>query len=364
MQHLRNRTRPAPHCPSVNGVTDSWAGVARGRVADSHLRAIRGGWHAMQSNQASNFSDVGGPRAALPTATPSRSPNGPGVAAVLGASTPEAERTLELAREPEVRFPRVACAGERRTRGDDIAEAVRRVVNVVLAALALVALAPLMTLIALAVRLTSRGPIIYVQERVGLDRRRRAGGAAATSGGRPALYVATAGPPAAGAVAAHLPACAERRGEDVGGAPYRMYKFRTMRVDAESDGRPVWAAREDPRVTRVGRLLRRTRLDELPQLVNVLRGEMNLVGPRPERPAIAARLRHEVEGYALRYRVRPGITGWAQINHPYDTTLDDVRTKVRYDLEYLDRIQRGGVAEDLRILARTVPVMLGRRHGW
>ena len=88
---------------------------------------------------------------------------------------------------------------------------------------------------------------------------------------------------------------------------------------------------------------------------------MNLVGPRPERPAIAAQLRREIDGYALRYRVRPGITGWAQVNHPYDATIDDVRTKVRYDLEYIDR---RGVAEDLRILARTVPVMLGRRHGW
>lgn len=220
-------------------------------------------------------------------------------------------------------------------------------------------LAPLMTFIAVAVRLSSRGPVIYVQERVGLDRRWHAGGAvgrgtATAAGVRPVLS-------ARGAHGAETPVPPEQRGEDVGGRPYRMYKFRTMRVDAEADGLAVWASKDDPRVTRVGSVLRKTRLDELPQLVNVLRGEMNLVGPRPERPAIALRLRQDVEGYALRYRVRPGITGWAQINHPYDATLEDVRTKVRYDLEYLGR---RGVVEDLRILARTVPVMLGRRGGW
>ena len=317
----------------------------------------------MQPTNTSDISDLGAPLAGLSTAARPRSPNGPGASRVVAASTPDVERLLDLAREPEVRFrsaagvaavPRGPCgldayalpsvgAGQGHGHAGDVAEALRRVVNVVLAAVALVALAPLMTLLALAIRLTSRGPIIYVQERVGLDRRRRAGEDDASL------------------------ARAERRREDVGGAPYRMYKFRTMRVNAEADGRPVWAAKDDPRVTRVGRVLRKTRLDELPQLVNVLRGEMNLVGPRPERPAIAAQLSRQIDGYALRYRVRPGITGWAQVNHPYDATLDDVRAKVRYDLEYLDRIQqRGvtGVAEDLRILARTVPVMLGRRHGW
>jgi lipopolysaccharide/colanic/teichoic acid biosynthesis glycosyltransferase len=247
--------------------------------------------------------------------------------------------------DPSESHPPVEAAASWR---EGVAEAARRMVNVAFAALALVVLAPLMTLIAIAVRLSSRGPVIYVQERVGLDRRRAATPSAPSS--------STSG------IAAAVPLVRlERRREDAGGQPYRMFKFRTMRVDAEPQGRAVWATRDDPRVTRVGRVLRRTRLDELPQLINVLRGEMNVVGPRPERPSIAARLRREVDGYALRYRVRPGITGWAQINHPYDSSIEDVRTKVRYDLEYLSR---RSVRQDLLILARTVPVMLGRRTGW
>jgi lipopolysaccharide/colanic/teichoic acid biosynthesis glycosyltransferase len=252
---------------------------------------------------------------------------------------------------PSAAPPETAASAVRWQEG--ASEAAHRIVNVAFAALALVLLAPLMMLIALAVRLSSRGPVIYVQERVGLDRRRTTTGSAAAAAVAAAAF---GGFDAAAPLVRH-----ERRREDVGGQPYRMFKFRTMRVDAEAHGRAIWATRDDPRVTRVGRVLRRTRLDELPQLINVLRGEMNIVGPRPERPSIAARLRREVDGYALRYRVRPGITGWAQINHPYDSSIEDVRAKVRYDLEYLSR---RSVREDLRIMARTVPVMLGRRSGW
>src|SRR3954462_15528910 len=117
----------------------------------------------------------------------------------------------------------------------------------------------------------------------------------------------------------------------------------------------------DPRVTSIGRLLRQYRLDELPQLINVLRGEMNIVGPRPERPTIVAELREHIAEYPLRQRARPGITGLAQINHHYDRSLEDVRTKVHYDLEY---IRRQCVAKDLRIMLKTVPVILLRRGGW
>ena len=116
----------------------------------------------------------------------------------------------------------------------------------------------------------------------------------------------------------------------------------------------VWATQNDPRVTPVGRFLRQYRLDEIPQLLNVLRGEMNIVGPRPERPTIFAELREHITEYPLRQRAKPGITGLAQINHHYDRSLDDVRTKVRFDLEY---IRRRSLGEDLRIMLKTVPVV-------
>jgi len=140
-----------------------------------------------------------------------------------------------------------------------------------------------------------------------------------------------------------------------------IYKFRTMYVGAEHPNRAVWATREDARITPVGRIMRKLRIDELPQLFNVLKGDMDIVGPRPERPSIFSRLRHLIADYPLRQRTRPGITGWAQINQCYDTCLDDVRRKLRYDLEYL--LQRQGIREDLRIMAKTLAVML-RKGGW
>jgi len=145
------------------------------------------------------------------------------------------------------------------------------------------------------------------------------------------------------------------------GQPFTIYKFRTMRVDAERESGAVWAAQNDPRVTPVGRLLRQYRLDEIPQLLNVLRGEMNIVGPRPERPTIFAELREHIAEYPLRQRAKPGITGLAQINHHYDRSLDDVRTKVGFDLEY---IRRQSLRGDLRIMVKTLPVVLFRRGGW
>ena len=123
----------------------------------------------------------------------------------------------------------------------------------------------------------------------------------------------------------------------------------------------TWAQPEDARVTALGQVLRKFRLDEVPQLFNVLKGDMNIVGPRPEQPTIFVYLREQIEGYQRRQRVRPGITGWAQINQGYDTSVDDVRRKVRYDLEY---IRRQSALEDLRIMARTLPVMLRRRGAW
>jgi lipopolysaccharide/colanic/teichoic acid biosynthesis glycosyltransferase len=206
------------------------------------------------------------------------------------------------------------------------AELPRRLLNMVVAAIGLVLTAPLMAVIAILIKLTSRGPVLYTQTRIGLDRR------------DPKLISLN-----------------HRRGRDLGGAPFRIYKFRTMTARPARAGDQVWASPADPRVTPLGRFLRQYRLDELPQLWNVLRGDMNVVGPRPEQPKIFIELRDRIRGYKSRQCVRPGITGWAQINHPYDRSIDDVRRKVSYDLEY---IARQSVLEDLWIMLRTLPVML------
>lgn len=207
----------------------------------------------------------------------------------------------------------------------------RRFLNVVVALVALVAAAPVMLLVALAVRLTSRGPILYTQTRIGLDRR----------GDRPAPD-------------------GVRRRENLGGRPFRIYKFRTMTVEQRPDTQ-VWASPEDPRITPVGRVLRKLRLDELPQLWNVLRGDMNIVGPRPEQPRIFVDLRGQIHEYQARQRVRPGITGLAQINQHYDRCIEDVKRKVAYDLEY---IARQSLMEDLKIMLLTVPVIVFRKGAW
>ena len=203
-----------------------------------------------------------------------------------------------------------------------------RGLNAGLAALLLVLLSPIMLVIALLIRMTSRGPVIYRQRRVGLDRR----------GGR-------------------VPAENHQREVDYGGRLFDIYKFRTMHNGADDVGQ-VWATPADPRITHVGRILRLYRLDELPQLFNVVKGDMNIVGPRPEQPEIALVLRAEIDGYYDRHRVPPGITGWAQINLHYDRNIEDVRRKVALDLEY---IERQSVAEDVSILLRTVPVVLFKR---
>ena len=206
-----------------------------------------------------------------------------------------------------------------------------RSLNIVLALGSLVILLPFILLVALLVKLDSPGPAFYRQQRVGLDRR------------DPEMRG-----PAGG-----------RRVSDIGGLPFDMLKFRSMRIDAETISGPIWAQENDPRITRVGRFLRRTRLDELPQFWNVLKGEMSIVGPRPERPAFVQQLREEIGDYPLRQQVPPGITGWAQVNRRPDQTVDDVRIKVNYDLEYL---QRRSLWFDVWIMLRTLPVMFERDH--
>jgi lipopolysaccharide/colanic/teichoic acid biosynthesis glycosyltransferase len=201
---------------------------------------------------------------------------------------------------------------------------------VLVALIGLILTAPVLLVLGVLVRVTSPGPIFYSQTRVGLDRRRGA-----------------LGPPAV------------RRQADVGGRPFTIFKFRTMYVHKTED--QVWATANDARITPLGRVLRKYRLDELPQLINVLLGDMNIVGPRPEQPKIFAALRDQIEHYPKRQQVRPGITGWAQINQHYDTSVNDVRRKVEFDLEY---VERQSLMEDLSIMARTIPVMIFQRGSW
>lgn len=208
----------------------------------------------------------------------------------------------------------------------------RRALNVVVAVVGLIVSAPLMLVVAVLIKLTTQGPILYTQRRVGRDRR-----SARNARGN------------------------GRRQADRGGRLFTIYKFRTMTEAASRSDRQIWAKPDDARVTPIGRILRRYRLDELPQLWNVLKGDMNVVGPRPEQPAIFVELRERVPRYEERQRVRPGITGWAQVNHSYDRSLEDVRHKLRFDLEYLSRTS---TLEDFRIMCRTLPAMLLKKSGW
>jgi exopolysaccharide biosynthesis polyprenyl glycosylphosphotransferase len=178
----------------------------------------------------------------------------------------------------------------------------------VLASAVFVLTAPLTLLTALAVYLESDGPVLYCQERVG-----------------------------------------------EGGRTFTVFKFRSMRVDAEREGRPVWARDNDDRVTRVGRFIRVTRLDELPQLWNVLRGDMSFVGPRPERPFFVEQLEKEIPFYQQRHAVKPGLTGWAQIKYEYGSSIEDAMEKLRYDLYYIKHLS---VALDLSIVFDTVKVVI------
>jgi len=187
----------------------------------------------------------------------------------------------------------------------------KRCASLVVSTTGLLLSLPLIPFVALAVKLTSPGPLLYRQNRVG-----RAG------------------------------------------RVFECYKFRTMRADAEADLGPTWAGDEDPRITRVGRFLRLTRIDEIPQLWNVLRGDMTLVGPRPERPEFVELLAKAVPHYNLRHTIRPGITGWAQIRYKYGSSVEDATEKLRYDLFYVKNISPG---LDLLIVLETIKTILWRR---
>lgn len=187
----------------------------------------------------------------------------------------------------------------------------KRVVDASLAFVLLLISLPISASVAILVRLTSRGPIIYKQKRLGKD-----------------------------------------------GEPFTLYKFRTMVPAAEERTGPVWAVKDDPRITRIGKQLRRTRLDEIPQLINVLKGDMSVVGPRPERAYFVEKLKKRIPNYTERLKVKPGLTGLAQVNQKYDISVDDVKTKVEYDLLYINKIS---LPLDMKILLKTVGVVLNRR---
>jgi len=211
-----------------------------------------------------------------------------------------------------------------------------RALDVTLSLVALLLLMPVIVTAAALVKLTSRGPVIYRQERVGIDRRRDE---------RRARRVGVA-------------KCRRRRERRVltgYGRPFLIYKFRTMVSDAEAGLQPVWAKAGDPRITVVGRFLRRSRIDEIPQFINVIRGEMSVVGPRPERAYFIGRLDAELPEFRLRTRVRPGITGLAQVELGYTNSVGGVRRKVGLDLEYMRRRNAGMYC---KILMRTFHVVL------
>ena len=188
-----------------------------------------------------------------------------------------------------------------------LAAAIRRLAEIAFCIALLVLTLPVMLVAAIAILVEGGGPILFRQVRVGLH-----------------------------------------------GTTFDVLKFRTMRTNAEANG-PVWAALDDPRVTRVGALLRKTRIDELPQLLNVLRGDMSVVGPRPERPHFVELLASEIPGYHDRALIKPGITGWAQVQFRYGSSVDDARRKLEYDLYYL---RHRSLLLDLLILVLTVRVVL------
>jgi sugar transferase (PEP-CTERM system associated) len=192
--------------------------------------------------------------------------------------------------------------------GGPIQQAVKRGLDVVLSLILVIITLPIIGATALAIRVESPGPVFYRQERVGLN-----------------------------------------------GVVFKIIKFRSMTVNAEADGNAVWAARNDPRITAVGRIIRKFRIDELPQIINVLKGEMSFVGPRPERPEFVAELTGRVSYYSERHRVKPGITGWAQLHYIYSDSIEGGLTKLQYDLYY---VRNYSLLLDLFIVIQTARVIL------
>ena len=187
----------------------------------------------------------------------------------------------------------------------------KRALDFLLSTITLIVFSPLFILIGIIIKINSKGPIIYSQKRLGYR-----------------------------------------------GRPYNIYKFRSMVADAEEKSGPVWTLDDDPRITSIGKILRKYRIDELPQFINVFLGQMSIIGPRPERPYFIEKLKEKFPLYERRFRVRPGITGWSQIKHPSDTKEEDVRQKLRYDFYYIENLSFN---LDLKIFASTIAVVLSGR---
>lgn len=189
----------------------------------------------------------------------------------------------------------------------------KRIMDIIVALMILAVSSPIVLAASIAIKINSKGPIFYMQERCGLN-----------------------------------------------GKLFRVVKFRSMYTDAETKTGPVWSQRNDPRVTSVGKFMRKVRIDEIPQMWNVLKGEMSLIGPRPERLFFVEKLSQEIPYYKRRLRVKPGVTGWAQVKHKYDENVEDVKEKVKYDLFYIENMS---LRMDMKILFRTVLVVLfGKGH--
>jgi exopolysaccharide biosynthesis polyprenyl glycosylphosphotransferase len=189
----------------------------------------------------------------------------------------------------------------------------KRVMDIFVSFIILIITMPACLITTIAIKLESPGPILFTQERCGLN-----------------------------------------------GRLFKIYKFRSMRQDAEKHTGPVWSQKDDPRITKVGKFIRKVRIDEIPQMFNVLKGEMSIVGPRPERPFFVEKLSEEIPYYKRRLKVRPGITGWAQVKHKYDESIEDVKIKLRYDLFYIENMS---LRMDFKIIFRTIFVVLfGKGH--
>ena len=184
----------------------------------------------------------------------------------------------------------------------------KRLLDIIISLIILIITLPVSILTVIAIKLDSKGPLLFKQDRSGMN-----------------------------------------------GETFKILKFRSMVKDAEKYTGPVWSPKDDPRVTRVGRILRRVRLDEIPQMFNVLKGEMSMVGPRPERPYFVEKLSEQIPYYKRRLKVRPGITGWAQVKHKYDESIEDVKVKLRYDLFYIENMS---LRMDFKIIVRTIFVVL------